>query len=125
MASIHPTITGRKVSDDLQPLAVTVARACELTGFGPTSMWAFLKDGRLKPVRVSGVRRTLIAYDSLRRLLSSPSETVPSPSTERATPRPPRGRRYWPESVLEKLERNRVGKKRRTAVAVESAPPDT
>ena len=51
------------------PLAVTVARACELTGFGQTSIWAFIKDGRLSAVRLPGVRRTLVSYESLRRLL--------------------------------------------------------
>jgi hypothetical protein len=57
------------------PLAVTVTRACQLSGFGPTSIWAFLKDGRLKAVRVPGVRRTLVNYASLARLLAAPSET--------------------------------------------------
>ena len=38
MASIH--------RGELAPLAVTIPKACELTGFGPTSIWAFLKDGR-------------------------------------------------------------------------------
>jgi hypothetical protein len=54
------------------PLAVTVAKACELSGFGPTSIWAFLKSGRLEAVRVPGVRRTLVNYASLARLLSPP-----------------------------------------------------
>ncbi len=55
------------------PLAVSISRACELSGFGPTSIWKFLKDGRLKPVRVAGVRRTLVSYQSLARLLAPPS----------------------------------------------------
>jgi hypothetical protein len=59
------------------PLTVTVAKACELSGFGPTSIWAFLKDGRLKPVRIPGVRRTLISYASLMNLLGSPTEESP------------------------------------------------
>jgi hypothetical protein len=59
MASIHPGITGR---GELAPLAVTIPKACEISGFGPTSIWAFLKDGRLKAVRVPGVRRTLVSY---------------------------------------------------------------
>lgn len=60
------------------PLAVTVAKACELSGFGPTSIWAFLKSGRLAAVRVPGVRRTLVSYASLARLLSRSSE-APQP----------------------------------------------
>jgi len=55
------------------PLAVTVARACELTGFGQTSIWAFIEDGRLTAVRLPGVRRTLVSFDSLRRLLEGAS----------------------------------------------------
>ena len=64
---------------DVPPLAVTVARACELSGFGQTSIWAFIKDGRLAAVRLPGVRRTLVPYESLRRLLALPSELEPSP----------------------------------------------
>jgi hypothetical protein len=55
------------------PLAVTVARACELSGFGQTSIWAFIKDGRLAAVRLPGVRRTLVSFESLRRLLEGAS----------------------------------------------------
>ena len=70
MASIH--------RGELAPLAVTIPKACELTGFGPTSIWAFLKDGRLKAVRVPGIRRTLISYASLAQLLApSPESTAP------------------------------------------------
>jgi hypothetical protein len=61
-----------------EPLAITVAKACELSGFGPTSIWAFLKSGRLRAVRVPGVRRTLVSYASLARLLS-PSSEGPQP----------------------------------------------
>lgn len=67
MASIQPNITGRS---DFEPLAVTIPKACALSGLGPTSIWAFLKDGRLKAVRVPGVRRTLVSYASLVQLLS-------------------------------------------------------
>ena len=66
MTTIRPEITGRS---DLAPLAVTVPRACELSGLGPMTVWAFLRDGRLDVVRVAGVRRTLISYPSLVRLL--------------------------------------------------------
>jgi hypothetical protein len=76
--------TGSQVA----PLAVTVAKACELSGFGPTSIWALLKSGRLEPVRVPGVRRTLVKYASLARLLS--------PMSDAAQPRK-RGRPRKPE----------------------------
>jgi hypothetical protein len=64
MPTIRPKVTGRTIADD-PPLAVTVKRASELSGLGLTSIWAFLRDGRLEPVRVPGVRRTLVSYPSL------------------------------------------------------------
>jgi hypothetical protein len=67
------------------PLTVTVAKACELSGFGPTSIWAFLKDRRLEAVRIPGVRRTLISYRSLMKLLASSAEA--SPRRARGRPR--------------------------------------
>lgn len=70
--------------DAVAPLTVSVARACELSGFGPTSVWAFLKDGRLEVVRVPGIRRTLISYRSLMNLLVP---SVEAPPRRRARPR--------------------------------------
>ena len=81
MATIPPELTGRGVADS-SPLAVTVQRACELSGLGPTSIWAFLKDGRLEPVRVPGVRRTLVSYPSLARLLAPPAVASPQPQPQ-------------------------------------------
>jgi hypothetical protein len=73
-------------NSDLEPLAVTVGRACELSGFGPTSIWAFLRDGRLEAVRVPGVRRTLISFRSLAKLLA-PSTALELPPRRRGRPR--------------------------------------
>ncbi len=78
MATVRPEITGRAAPDS-SPLAVTVQRACELSGLGATSIWGFLKDGRLEAVRVPGVRRTLVSYPSLARLLAPPSAAQPQP----------------------------------------------
>jgi hypothetical protein len=72
---------------DVPPLAVTVARACELSGFGQTSIWAFIKDGRLAAVRLPGVRRTLVLYESLRQLLEGASYD-PRPEHRRSRGRP-------------------------------------
>jgi hypothetical protein len=77
MHTTHPEITDRAAADR-SPLAVTVQRACELSGLGPTSIWAFLKDGRLEAVRVPGVRRTLVSYASLERLLAPASTLQPT-----------------------------------------------
>ena len=68
-----------------RPLAVTVKRATELSGLGATSIWAFLRDGRLEAVRVPGIRRTLVSYASLARLLAPPPE--PEPPRRRGRPR--------------------------------------
>jgi hypothetical protein len=73
--------------NDSHPLAVTAKRAAELSGLGLTSIWAFLRDGRLDAVRVPGVRRTLVSYSSLARLLSPPSTLAPAP---RKRGRPPK-----------------------------------
>lgn len=72
--------------DESRPLAVTVKRASELSGLGLTSIWAFLRDGRLEAVRVPGVRRTLVSYPSLARLLAPPS-TGPTQPRKRGQPR--------------------------------------
>ena len=76
----RPEINGRATNGN--PLAVTVQRACELSGLGQTSIWTFLKDGRLEAVRVPGVRRTLVSYPSLARLLA-PASDSPSPPKSR------------------------------------------
>ena len=77
--------------DDTVPLTVTVAKACELSGFGPTSIWAFLKDRRLEAVRLPGVRRTLISYRSLAKLLAPSAEATPRrrPGRSRAIQKSP------------------------------------
>jgi predicted DNA-binding transcriptional regulator AlpA len=41
---MHPD----KAENDRDPITVTVPRACELSGFGLTTIWKFIKDGRLK-----------------------------------------------------------------------------
>jgi hypothetical protein len=68
------------------PLSITVAKACDLSGFGPTLIWGLLKTGRLRAVRIPGVRRTLVDYESLRQLLA-PSEPEQQPQRKRGRPR--------------------------------------
>ena len=81
MHTTRPEITGRATNSD--PLAVTVQRACELSGLGQTSIWAFLKNGRLDAVRVPGVRRTLVRVPSLARLPTPPPAEQPEPRQRR------------------------------------------
>jgi hypothetical protein len=61
------------------PLAVTVPHACRLSGYGATTIWALVRDGRLRVVRVPGIRRTLIDYCSLAQLLLPPEPDAPQP----------------------------------------------
>ena len=76
----RPEVTGRGVlAEEIEPLAITIAKACELSGFGPTTIWAFLKSGRLKPIRVPGVRRTLVDFPSFKNLLAPEQIDAPQP----------------------------------------------
>jgi hypothetical protein len=74
------------------PITVTVREACRLSGFGLTTIWKFIKEGRLKVRRVPGVDRTLIVYSSLQALLTPD----PSENTKVPPPRRPRGRPRGP-----------------------------
>ena len=78
------SLVGRVAADQLPPLAVTVKRACELSSLGPSTVWTFIRDGRLQVVRVPGVRRTLVTYASLARLLAPPPA---APRRHRGRPR--------------------------------------
>jgi hypothetical protein len=85
MADMHP-----EVENERDPITVTVPRACELSGFGLTTIWKFIKEGRLKVRRVPGVDRTLVLFSSLKELLTpDPSNTT---KTKTLPPRRPRGR---------------------------------
>jgi hypothetical protein len=91
-----PTTPSRntdRAAADISPIAVTVQRACELSGLGPTSIWGFLKDGRLEAVRVPGVRRTLVGYSSLVRLLTPPESSPNAQFVGRALDATQRGKR--------------------------------
>jgi hypothetical protein len=85
--------TDRAGGDDLEPLAVTFRVAVRITGLGNTTLWKFGKEGRIELIRPPGARRTLIAYRSLKKLLS------PQSSTD--TPLPRRRRRPRKRLVLE------------------------
>jgi hypothetical protein len=78
-----------KAENSRDPITVTANEACELSGFGPTTIWKFIKDGRLKVRRVPGVDRTLVVYSSLRELLTpDPSENTTAPRSRRPRGRP-------------------------------------
>jgi excisionase family DNA binding protein len=66
--SIHSTGISREEREGARPLAVTVKTACKLVSVGNTTMWALIKVGRVKTVRVG--RRRLVIYASLETLVS-------------------------------------------------------
>jgi hypothetical protein len=72
-----------------RPLTISVSQACQLSGLGPTTIWKFIRDGRLDIVRVAGIKRTLIVYDSLVRLLAPTSGAESSVCVNRGRPRKP------------------------------------
>lgn len=52
----------------LLPLSVSVREACRLLGVGNTTLWAMIKDGRVRTTRVG--RRRLVIYASLAALFA-------------------------------------------------------
>jgi excisionase family DNA binding protein len=74
-------------ADELKPLAVTVRRACDLTGLGETKIYELLATGRLERLKVGA--RTLVRDTSLEALLN-PATAISGP--RRALPKPRRRR---------------------------------
>jgi excisionase family DNA binding protein len=61
--------SARRTGEDLnEPITVTVATAKQLSGLGNTTIWALIRDGKLKVVRVG--RRTLVVLNSLKAVLT-------------------------------------------------------
>jgi hypothetical protein len=71
--------TTTTTADAVTPLAVTVRRACELSGLGATTIWGYIRTGHLIAVRPLGTRRTLVEYASLTRLLVPAIDVQPAP----------------------------------------------
>jgi hypothetical protein len=59
-------------------LTIPVPEACRLSGLGATTIWQFIRDGRLEIVRIAGIKRTLIICDSLERLLAPACSSGPA-----------------------------------------------
>jgi excisionase family DNA binding protein len=75
-----------KANTDRDPITITVPQACHLSGYGPTTVWRLIKERRLRVIRVPGIDRTLISYDSLRQLLEG-AGTQPQAKRRRGRPR--------------------------------------
>jgi hypothetical protein len=68
------------------PYAIPMVETCRIGGFGPTTGWKLIKEGRLQVVRIAGIDRTFVVYDSLMGLLRSSTTSALAPQ------RRPRGR---------------------------------
>jgi hypothetical protein len=73
-------------SSQTKPLTITVPEACRLSGLGATTLWQFIRDGRVEIVRIARIKRTLIIYDSLVRLLTPTHESQPTQGKRRTHP---------------------------------------
>jgi hypothetical protein len=83
ISSDHPN----KPSDasGATPLSVTLATARKISGLGYTTLWKLIGNETLATVRVG--RRRLIAYESLRQLLTPESPNSAAPTGRRGRPR--------------------------------------
>jgi hypothetical protein len=66
----------RTIENNREPIAVSVPEAARLSGYSAGSIWAFIRKGWLRAVRVEGHRRTNVDYASLKKLLD-PERSAP------------------------------------------------
>jgi excisionase family DNA binding protein len=81
-------------ADAVEPLTMTVPEICRVTGYGQTTIWKFIKEKRIKVVRVPGVRRTLGTFASVKELLAPqpPPQRLVQPTEGTQPQRRRRGR---------------------------------
>lgn len=77
MTTKGPEISGR-ASGDVEPLTVTFRMASQVSGLGQTSLWKYVKEGRIRVIRPPGLRRTLIDFASLKKLLAPEMTDTPA-----------------------------------------------
>jgi hypothetical protein len=68
---IKQTATAVTEAATVEPLTVTVKQAADLTGLCVRSSWGALADGRLETAKVEGMRRRLVTYPSLKRMVAA------------------------------------------------------
>jgi excisionase family DNA binding protein len=92
MRSFHPGVTGRAVSDHLEPLAVSPRHACLLLGVGNTRLYQLIGNGELDTYREGRARR--ITMESIKRRVARLLAATGATGTEiEAVPPRRRGRR--------------------------------
>jgi excisionase family DNA binding protein len=84
-------------SIDTEPLAVTVAEACRLTGLGATNIWKLIGEGKIKVARIG--RRTLPLFASLKLLLAPDHDDEAAARDRSAAARRLRAKRTRREQV--------------------------
>jgi excisionase family DNA binding protein len=92
MSTIRPEITGRAIRDNLEPLAVSPRRACQLLDVGNTRLYQLISDGELDTYLDGRSRKITVAsiHRRIARLLATAGATAAD--TEAALPRRGRGR---------------------------------
>jgi excisionase family DNA binding protein len=65
---LQPNVTGRKMGSEVPPRAYRIDDFCRSFGVGRTTVYALLKNGTLRSVKIG--RRRLITADSGEALLS-------------------------------------------------------
>jgi hypothetical protein len=64
-----PAPVVRPAKAEAEPITCTIQEAAKLTGLCVGSIWNLISDRKLETRKVDGVRRTLIIYASLKKLL--------------------------------------------------------
>jgi len=72
---------------NLPPLAVTLREARRISGLGYTTLWKLRKTGRLRFIKVPGIDRALIDFQSLQELLAPRAAAKAPPARRRGRPR--------------------------------------
>jgi len=90
MAGIHPSVTGRAVGNNLEPLVVSPKQACLLLGVGNTRLYQLIGNGELVAYKDGRARRVTIASIRARvaRLARAADATAPQATLPRRRGRP-------------------------------------
>jgi excisionase family DNA binding protein len=86
VTATHPGITGRKVGNDFEPLAVSPRQACALLGIGNTRLYQLIGAGELVSYNEGRARR--IVMSSIRERVARLAG-----ASDNGDPHHPRGRR--------------------------------
>ena len=61
----------------IDPFSITVAEASRYSGLSEPTIWKQIREHRLDAIRVQGLKRTLIVFESLKTLLDPASSAPP------------------------------------------------